>query len=208
MQTEPPGWYSRGYLPHYDDGVRTQAITYRLVDALPTAVTERLREQRELSDDHRFDEIERFLNAGHGSCLLRNHRNAQVVIQGWRHFAGRRYHLHGWCVMPNHVHVLITPMVGQVLVRLVQSQKSYTAKEILRRNPGSAGLRPALLQTAGGAPALPVGRQIWQPDYYDRFMRNERHFNATLDYIHQNPVVAGLVARAEDWPWSSARGRV
>ncbi len=40
--------------------------------------------------------------------------------------------------------------------------------------------------------------------YWDRYIRDERHLNAAVHYIHTNPVKAGLVKRAEDWQWSSA----
>jgi REP element-mobilizing transposase RayT len=45
---------------------------------------------------------------------------------------------------------------------------------------------------------------FWMPDYFDRFIRDQKHFKAVVEYIHQNPVKAGLVAAAQDWPWSSA----
>jgi putative transposase len=200
MPDEPPGWHSRGYLPHYDDGAALQAITYRLWDALPADVVAKLEEQA-LDDAKRRVALERYLDAGHGSCALLRHGNAKIVVDGWRHFEEERYRLHAWVVMPNHVHVLLGPLVGHTIPEIMQAQKSFTAKAILA---GSAGLRPAMQKNAGGTPALP-GRHVWQPDYYDRFIRNERHYAAAVDYIHQNPVKAGLVARAEDWPWSSAR---
>lgn len=46
---------------------------------------------------------------------------------------------------------------------------------------------------------------VWMREYWDRFIRNEKHFVATVNYIHQNPVKAGLVSHPEDWPWSSAK---
>jgi hypothetical protein len=45
---------------------------------------------------------------------------------------------------------------------------------------------------------------VWHPEYWDRFIRNERHFQQAVEYIRQNPVKAGLVRKAEDWRWSSA----
>jgi len=45
---------------------------------------------------------------------------------------------------------------------------------------------------------------VWHREYWDRFIRNERHFQQVVEYIHQNPVKAGLVERPEQWPWSSA----
>ncbi|MCL7455160.1 MAG: hypothetical protein M8467_19160, partial [Anaerolineae bacterium] len=46
---------------------------------------------------------------------------------------------------------------------------------------------------------------VWMREYWDRYIRDERHFEAVVAYIHDNPVKAGLVKNAEDWPWSSAR---
>ena len=43
-------------------------------------------------------------------------------------------------------------------------------------------------------------------EYWDRFIRDEQHFTAAIEYIHMNPVKAGLVEKAEDWYWSSAGG--
>ncbi len=189
MSDEPRGRHSRGYLSHYDDGAKIQAISYRLADALPAAVLAKLEEQA-LDDEKRRAEIEGYLDAGHGSCVLREARCAEVIIENWKHFDGGRYRLHAWVVMPNHVHVLVEPLGTEAVSKIVQSWKSYTAKVIL--------------------PLCPVGlfvdKHLWQADYYDRFMRSERHYLAAVDYIHRNPVKAGLVASPEDWPWSSAAG--
>jgi REP element-mobilizing transposase RayT len=178
------GWYSRGYLPHFDDGLSLQCLTYRLGDALPSDVVARLRDLA--ADGGKCQlEIERCLAAGHGSCLLRIPQNAQIIVDNWRRFEDVRYHLHAWVVMPNHVHVLIEPLACWPLARIVQSWKSYTAKQIIPQADASAG-------------------RLWQPDYWDRFIRNGRHYLATVDYIHQNPVNARLCARPGDWLWSSA----
>jgi REP element-mobilizing transposase RayT len=45
---------------------------------------------------------------------------------------------------------------------------------------------------------------FWMTDYFDRFIRDERHYAAVREYIHLNPVKAGLCAAPEDWRWSSA----
>jgi hypothetical protein len=46
---------------------------------------------------------------------------------------------------------------------------------------------------------------LWQRDYWDRFIRNDRHFDTAKKYIEDNPVMAGLAATPEAWPWGSAR---
>jgi putative transposase len=49
---------------------------------------------------------------------------------------------------------------------------------------------------------------VWAPDYFDRFMRDEQHFETTKAYVEMNPVKAGLCARSEEWRFSSAGWRV
>jgi REP element-mobilizing transposase RayT len=141
------------------------------------------------SQDHHFSaeyrrKIETLLDAGRGSCILRDSRVAAIVVENWHHHAGSRYDLGAWVVMPNHVHVLIRVHAGQPLDCIVHSWKSYTAKQIAKEKA--------------------VATPIWQPDYWDRFIRDERHWLSAKSYIEQNPVAAGLAARSEDWPWSSA----
>jgi REP element-mobilizing transposase RayT len=179
------GWTSRGRLPHYDaDGV-TQMITYRLADALPREAIEDCAPR--LSDAESRARLDAQLDAGHGSCILRDAAAAEAVIENWRRFAALRYELHAWVVMPNHVHVLITVHQGWRVATIVQSWKSYTSKRIRR--------------VVGGRGA------VWQREYWDRAIRNERHFAAAVEYIHDNPVKAALVAAEAQWPWSSARER-
>ena len=54
-----------------------------------------------------------------------------------------------------------------------------------------------------------IGRSgpFWQDDYWDTYIRDERHFESTVGYIENNPVKAGLVVDAADWPWSHIRRR-
>ena len=197
------GWYSRGYLPHFDVSRGIQHITYRLADSLPRAVLKQMQIKIEASvrgDDERQTElrrrIETYLVAGHGSCILQEPQVAACVIDTWYHFDGERYHLLEWVVMPNHCHVMIEPLEGFPLGKIVLSWKNYTARFINEFN-GRTGVR----RSRGSA-------QVWQREYWDRFIRDERHFAGAREYITMNPVKAGLVARPEDWPWSSAKVRI
>ena len=204
--TFPQGWHLRGYLPHYDDGRSIQSITYRLIDSLPAEVVIKLREQN-LDDEAQRVEIEKYLDAGLGSCVLREAGNAQAVIDAWKHHEGVAYHLHAWVVMPNHVHVLVEPLAGKPIGEIIAAWKSVSTRRIL-----AAGSKPGSATALGRNPPacrpsirVAAKRQLWQPDYWDRYIRNERHYRAVIEYIHQNPVKAGLVAKAEEWPWSSAK---
>ncbi|VFM95520.1 MAG: hypothetical protein BECKG1743D_GA0114223_100846 [Candidatus Kentron sp. G] len=116
--TAPPkhkGWYSRNYLPHFDAPDLYQSLTFRLHDAIPQEVLLRLEGEARLgmiTDLERRRNIERYMDAGHGACWLRRPAVARIVYDVLMHFDGERYRLLAWCVMPNHVHVLMETFEG------------------------------------------------------------------------------------------------
>ncbi len=195
-------WHSRGYLPHLESAEKIQHVTFHLADSLPKSVLDRLEAELkrlppEKQDVERRQRIEAWIDAGHGSCVLRETEIAAMVQNSFLTFDGQRYRLLAWVVMPNHVHVLFQSLNGWTVAKIVASWKKFTARKICdyqRANPGSANL------PIGD----PSGPRVWHREYWDRYIRDERHFQRAVEYIHQNPVKAGLVAKAEAWPWSSA----
>jgi len=183
------GWTQARHLPHTDAAETAQFITYRLADALPIEVARRLDGESDPAGDLRYrDRIEAALDAGHGRGCLTDPPIAHALIANWRHFDPDRYRLIAWTVMPNHVHVLIR-ITGEVaLGTIVPSWKSWSGRRI------------RALLSASGQPAS----QVWQREYWDRCIRDERHHEAAIAYIHANPVKAGLCASESEWPLSSA----
>lgn len=159
-------------------------ITFRLADALPVAklieLECELKGQETAARRHR---VEALLDAGHGACSLRDSRVASLVERALTYFDGERYRLLAWVIMPNHVHALVEMWSGHPAPEM-QSLKSFTAKEANR-----------LLGRSG---------RFWQPEYFDRAIRDERHLAQAIRYIHENPVKAGLVRESEEWLFSSA----
>lgn len=176
-------WHSRGYLPHCDTPGLLQAITFRLADSLPADVVSRLM-QEDGTEAEKHKKIDAFLDAGHGACWLKEPAIASIVENALLHRDGQRYRLLAWCIMPNHVHMLIETRDDWPLPGLVQGWKSFTAKAI-NHHLGRAGT-------------------VWMSDYFDRFIRDDHHLAATIAYIHGNPVKAGLVREEREWPYSSA----
>jgi putative transposase len=184
------GIHTRGYLPHWDFAEGLQAVTFRLADSIPVAVIKSWK--AELSDNpddvKRGRELHRrianFEDAGHGACVLHRH-DCATIIQA-KLIAGHptRYRLLAWCVMPNHVHVLIKLAADFALGAAVRSWKGASAVEINR-----------LLGRSGS---------LWQREYHDRFIRDLDHLYDCRAYIRNNPVQAGLCAHPQDWPFSSA----
>ncbi len=180
------GWHSRGYLPHFDSPGVIQMFTLRQADSMPASKIADWKALLQNNDDAELaDRVERYLNAGHGSCVLRDATAAKIVEDALLHFDSERYRLLAWVVMPNHIHVLVEIFEGYPQASLMHSWKSFTTRQI-QKNCAWNG-------------------QLWQEDVFDRYVRSENHLQHCVTYIHENPVAAGLVARSEDWLFSSAR---
>jgi putative transposase len=180
--TQARGWHSRGYLPHFDSPETIQFVTFRLADSLPRSVIEGLQ-----ADANAVQRIDDELDGGLGACWLRRPAIAALVQDALFHFDNERYRLLAWCLMPNHVHVVIETLGDHSLSDIVRSWKSFTS-------------RRANVQLRRSGP-------FWHADYFDRYVRNEEHLARTIEYVEQNPVKAGLSGVATDWFWSSARLR-
>ena len=187
-------WHSRGYLPHFESSAATQHVTFHLADSVPRSALERLEsELKELPagkrDVERRKRVEAWIDAGLGSCALREPGIADMVQGSLLNFDAERYRLLAWVVMPNHVHSLFQPINGWTLAKIVASWKKFTARRICdaRRKSGEE-----------------CGEPVWHREYWDRFIRDRRHFEQSVQYIHLNPVNAGLADAAEKWRWSSA----
>ena len=90
----------------------------------------------------------------------------------------------GFVVMPDHYHMAIGLHSAKSLSELIASLDKYTASRINR----SLGRRGA----------------FWEEGFYDHAIRDRKDFNSILDYIHNNPVAAGLIDEPEGWPYSTA----
>lgn len=180
------GWHSRGYLPHFDGGEITQFITFRLHDSLPQNVLQALENQKSAEIDNLEIQrrIEKYLDCNYGECYLKNPNIAEIVQRKLLAMNDNEFRLKAWVIMPNHVHLLLTPCAGKSLSPIMQSIKGATARE--------ANL---LLKRRG---------EFWMRDYFDRFIRDYEHFIKAFDYIINNPVKAGLCAHYSDWQFSSA----
>ena len=173
--------WNRRNLPHRDKKGLTQSITFRLADSLPKeALTKMEAELREVPEHERDVErrkkIQSYLDQGAGCCALKNPRMAECMMEALRHHDGERYRLLAWSIMPNHVHVVIR--AHEELPKIVQSWKSFTGKIALKKK--------ALYGIS------PDAKQFWQAEYWDRFIRNEEHFNQAIRYVLENPAKAGL----------------
>jgi REP element-mobilizing transposase RayT len=162
-------------------------ITFRLADSLPPAALAQKEQPvggRADADMQLRRRVQAYLDAGYGACFLRQARIARLIEQSLLHSDGPKYRLLAWTIMPNHVHVVMETVVGHTLSTIIKAWKSFTAHKANK-----------LLGRTGA---------FWHPDYFDRVICDERHLEAAIRYVEQNPVKAGLVDQAEDWGFGSA----
>jgi REP element-mobilizing transposase RayT len=179
-----PRW--RGDLPHiYKDGC-TYFVTFCLVDAVP----DWLKRRRKIEGTENPTEMAEHydLDPSVGNRILRKREIASVVESSMLHFQGKRYAVSAWCVMPNHVHAVVTPYSDHLLSQILHSWKSFSAHEINK-----------VLQRKG---------TVWEPESFDHLVRHERAFEQFVQYTENNPVVAGFCDSPDQWPFSSARYRI
>jgi len=134
------------------------------------------------------------------------------------------FDLIAYCVMPDHLHCIIQWDVERhptfTISKIVQSVKSHSAKEIaVYQKSGRRKLSLSPFSAASEGSRLPAGYQwtdrgdvhtpakyhIWQPSFYDFNVYSEQKLRQKIEYIHWNPVRAGLCKQPKDWQWSSYR---
>jgi putative transposase len=200
------GWHERGYLPHCDFPGLVQFVTIRLADSMPVSRRGEWEHQLKIEDDRvKRTKLEEYLDRGIGECHLRDPSVAKITENALLHFHIERYELLAWCVMPNHVHVLVhvwqTP-----LWKMVQSWKHFVqtqANRLLaeRRLPARRGVEINSTK--------PDRRPVlqWQREYWDTSMRDAAQQRTAIRYIENNPVNAKLCISKEKWPFTSAKFR-
>jgi putative transposase len=183
----------RRNLPHWHPDGAAIFLTWRLYGSLPVSPKSTARigcaTKPSLAKDspgRKFKLMDSVLDkATNGPLWLKDPRIAQCVLDA-SYFGENRlsfYALHAFVIMPNHVHLLITPKVP--IPRLMNGLKGVTAREanaILGRQ----------------------GKHFWQDESFDHWVRTSTEFDRIRAYIEFNPVSARLAAEPEAWPWSSA----
>jgi REP element-mobilizing transposase RayT len=163
-------------LPHWQQGEAIQFVTFRLGDSMPAGKLRLWKEDREIWQNlhpqpwspevekeyhKRFTWVlEGWLDDGAGSCLLKGPVNRDFLETVLMRFQGEKVEHHAWVIMPNHVHLLFTPL--SPLEKLIQAWKGVSARQM-----GQG--------------------KIWQKNYRDTLIRDSGHFANVVRYIRRNP---------------------
>ena len=173
----------RAKLPHREQNLKIQFVTFRLADSLPQSVLIDYKLRKEdflrlypkpwnrgiemLYDSQFTSYMDGYLDSGLGRCVLADSSVRKTLIEAFDFFHNERYHMLAYVIMPNHVHMLIMPYEDYSLKSIMSSIKKFTARAInkITGNKGS----------------------LWEEDYFDVLIRSYNHYAGRLEYIRNNP---------------------
>ena len=169
-------------LPHWNQSCCVQFVTFRLADSLPQTKLQEFTDNKRVWLEHHpkpWDEatqeeydsfanaMEKWIDAGYGSCVLSERQIRNVVIETLMHYDSEHYYLHAFVIMPNHVHVLLTPNREVLVQDIVKTWKTFSARQINR------------LTNKKGS--------LWESSCFDHMIRNADEYRKKLEYIIANP---------------------
>jgi len=179
---------TRRHLPHWEQNSRIYFVTFRLADSIAQEKLNQWQEELKIWQKQQSDPVsekiesecsrlyherqQEWLDKGYGSCILKNPEITEIVEQILLHFDGERYRLGDYVIMPNHVHLIMTPAEGLSLSSILKSWKGCSARKI-NQMTGSCG-------------------SLWMDESFDHIIRSEHFFEKFTDYIRQNPVKTQL----------------
>jgi len=196
----------RRFLPHLQEAGQIISITWRLEGTLPAHIQALIVEMKTIMaqlDNRQTDSLKNQLYEDYLSKLdmyddqLGRHKPsgidlsrpdyARVVTSAFHFYANSLYQLYAYCVMPNHIHLLIRPLPQP-------SGKYPRMSDIVRRLKGYTGFKLNKLADSKTT--------IWHPDYFDRYVRDTKDLYNLVQYILNNPLKACLATEQNAWPYS------
>lgn len=214
----PEGIFRRRRLPHWDVADATFFVTACLADSIPARGLNALRVYRRRLDSqprpkavseeeweyqkHKlvFAKFDSIIDDEPASRLSENRAASEIVQNALFHFAGNRYWLLAYVIMPSHFHWVFQP-TSEYCELIARETDERTPRELIMHSIKSfTGTRCNQ--------ALGLGGMFWQDESYDHCVRNHDELLRIIAYVENNPVKAGLVRTAEESEFSSARIRV
>ncbi len=199
--------YHKRFLPHIQPEDAFLFITYRLDFKYTKHLYNTLQESKrafeqklliiskkeekiksiEIFNKKQFDKIDMFLPKIESPQWLRISEIAEIIKENLFHRINKEYELVCFCIMPNHVHILIKPL-------LEKKDIPYSLSKIMHRLKGFTAIECNKILNRTG--------KFWYPESFDHYIRNENEFYNVINYILQNPVKAGFVGNWKDWKYS------
>ncbi len=214
-----PDFYYKRNLPHFQPSNAVYFITFRLAESLPKTVVEQLKKENEIIEKsiikikdksergnaiykqrkRYFAKFDKLLDCSQSGALwLKNKDVATIVYDSIIFRDKKKYDLHCFCIMPNHVH-LVFEMGDEHVSRIADS----TARNGVSSYKVTKILQDLKKYTAAESNRIIIRRgQFWHRESYDHVVRNNREYLNIINYVVQNPVKAGLADNYKKWKWT------
>jgi len=204
-------------LPHFQPAKATFFITFRLAGSLPKEVIVKLKSVYEhklkrlnkTAPNNTLLERKYALTKSYwgifdtildttdfGAHWLKDIEISKIVADKIHAFDKKRYHLIAYCIMTNHVHLLIDTdgFHFKIDKNSLGKTSNYPLADTMRLLKGSTGRQCNIVLGRTGS--------FWQKESYDHCVRNTEELQKIIKYILHNPVKAGFVERWKDWPFT------
>ncbi len=198
-------YFSR-ILPHFQPKYSIFAITIRLAFSLSNQILHALKKEKDYYEEQikvlKGEELEQYKkdfgfyyyscfddliwNCHHNEIVLTENKYADIVTNCLTFLDNKKYKLFAYCIMPNHIHFLISPLEYNNELYYSLSQIMHSFKRF----------------TSGKFRELCSSKKIWNSEYYDHCIRNEHDFDNQLNYLIMNPVKAKLIDQWDNWKYT------
>lgn len=200
------GIYYKRNLSHYQPDGGDFFCTFRLIGSLPKDVIDRYKHQNHLLEQvfrqkniskaelssRKFSNFDNLLDKySLNNLWLRKPKIAQIVAEKIHALDSQKYQLISFCIMPNHVHLLVKLFEQNISE---ENSKRYPLTTILKQIKGSTAVQCNKVLKRSG--------QFWQHESYDHLVRDSDEREKIIRYILQNPVKAGFVSNWKNWSWT------
>ena len=207
--------YYRRNLPHIQPPGATFFITFNLTGSIPKHISQQyitekrkleaaaqttFKQKQDIPEKKRewFRKFEETLDqANNGPVWLKNEQIAKLVSESLHHLNGKVYSLISYCIMANHVHVVLTPL--EIQPSVTDNKQTHN----MRYHSLSSIMHSLKSYTAQKANQI-LGRSgaFWQHESYNHCIRNPDELHRIIRYILNNPVKIGLVKEWKEWKWN------
>lgn len=211
--------FYRRNLPHLQLPHATYSVVFRLIDSLPKNIVDELKveyhkirqtsiltdqENKEIVWRHKvyFERFDEYLQKwAQPKNWLNKSEIAEIIAEVIMGYDNDYYELIAFCIMPNHVHMIIKevkPFPGSVLTATDTQSKGllddYPLSRILKRIKGVTAHEANKILNRSGS--------FWHHESYDHVIRCDEELKRQISYVLNNPVKAGLVNDWTDWKWT------
>ena len=193
---------------HYQAKKAWLADQVRRATNIPTRDRDALKERVEKFEREWTIKFEAILHkAESGPMWMKDERVADAVAETLHRLDGDAYRLDCFSVMSNHVHVVFKPLLSEADLRQELDEDGHPV--FVSERPGLSRIMHLLKGRSARESNLILSRrgQFWEHESFDHVIR-EGKFSATIKYVLNNPVKAGLVRDWRDWRWNYCRADI